>query len=61
MQNIMISSSSLCHSCVPLISTGGTNAFSLLQLEVEMKVLKSQECTAEQSTIITKEEVDMLR
>ncbi|XP_050761897.1 mitotic spindle assembly checkpoint protein MAD1 isoform X3 [Gymnogyps californianus] len=30
-------------------------------LEVEMKVLKSQECTAEQSTIITKEEVDMLR
>ncbi|NXJ43998.1 MD1L1 protein, partial [Ciconia maguari] len=30
-------------------------------LEVEMKVLKSQECTAEQSTVITKEEVDMLR
>ncbi|XP_010001578.1 PREDICTED: mitotic spindle assembly checkpoint protein MAD1 [Chaetura pelagica] len=30
-------------------------------LEVEMKVLKSQECTAEQSSIITKEEVDMLR
>ncbi|KAM9261347.1 mitotic spindle assembly checkpoint protein MAD1 [Cariama cristata] len=30
-------------------------------LEVEMKALKSQECTAEQSTIITKEEVDMLR
>ncbi|XP_009864891.1 PREDICTED: mitotic spindle assembly checkpoint protein MAD1, partial [Apaloderma vittatum] len=30
-------------------------------LEVEMKVLKSQECTAEQSAIITKEEVDMLR
>ncbi|KAM6320069.1 mitotic spindle assembly checkpoint protein MAD1 isoform 1-T2 [Podargus strigoides] len=30
-------------------------------LEVEMKVLKSQECTAEQSTIITKEEVDTLR
>ncbi|XP_009644217.1 mitotic spindle assembly checkpoint protein MAD1 [Egretta garzetta] len=30
-------------------------------LEVEMKVLKSQECTADQSTIITKEEVDMLR
>ncbi|NXI64056.1 MD1L1 protein, partial [Anseranas semipalmata] len=30
-------------------------------LEVEMKVLKSQECTAEQSTFITKEEVDTLR
>ncbi|XP_010568588.1 mitotic spindle assembly checkpoint protein MAD1 [Haliaeetus albicilla] len=30
-------------------------------LEVEMKVLKSQECTAEQSTVITKEEVDTLR
>ncbi|NXN42077.1 MD1L1 protein, partial [Rhinoptilus africanus] len=30
-------------------------------LEVEMKVLKSQECTAEQSTAITKEEVDKLR
>ncbi|KAM6054251.1 mitotic spindle assembly checkpoint protein MAD1 [Chlamydotis macqueenii] len=30
-------------------------------LEVEMNVLKSQECTAEQSTVITKEEVDMLR
>ncbi|XP_054068019.1 mitotic spindle assembly checkpoint protein MAD1 [Rissa tridactyla] len=30
-------------------------------LEVEMKVLKSQECTAEQSTTITKEEVDTLR
>ncbi|NXE89310.1 MD1L1 protein, partial [Menura novaehollandiae] len=30
-------------------------------LEVEMKVLKSQQCTAEQSTVITKEEVDMLR
>ncbi|XP_074453544.1 mitotic spindle assembly checkpoint protein MAD1 isoform X2 [Larus michahellis] len=30
-------------------------------LEVEMKVLKSQECTAEQSTAITKEEVDTLR
>ncbi|NWX74870.1 MD1L1 protein, partial [Alca torda] len=30
-------------------------------LEVEMKVLKSQECTAEQSTAITKEEVDSLR
>ncbi|XP_064009749.1 mitotic spindle assembly checkpoint protein MAD1 isoform X5 [Pogoniulus pusillus] len=30
-------------------------------LEVEMKALKSQECTAEQSTIITKEEVDTLR
>ncbi|NWU54014.1 MD1L1 protein, partial [Dromas ardeola] len=30
-------------------------------LEVEMKVLKSQECTAEQSTTITKEEVDKLR
>uniref|UniRef100_A0A8D0EU94 Mitotic arrest deficient 1 like 1 n=1 Tax=Strix occidentalis caurina TaxID=311401 RepID=A0A8D0EU94_STROC len=38
-----------------------TNSFSLLQLEVEMKVLKSQECTAEQSTVITKEEVDTLR
>lgn len=30
-------------------------------LEVEMKVLKSRECTAEQSTFITKEEVDTLR
>uniref|UniRef100_A0A663NC83 Mitotic spindle assembly checkpoint protein MAD1 n=1 Tax=Athene cunicularia TaxID=194338 RepID=A0A663NC83_ATHCN len=30
-------------------------------LEVEMKVLKSQECTAEQSNVITKEEVDVLR
>ncbi|KFR12262.1 Mitotic spindle assembly checkpoint protein MAD1, partial [Opisthocomus hoazin] len=30
-------------------------------LEVEMKVLKSQECTAEQSAVITKEEVDTLR
>ncbi|XP_071300064.1 mitotic spindle assembly checkpoint protein MAD1 isoform X2 [Agelaius tricolor] len=30
-------------------------------LEVEMKVLKSQQCTAEQSTAITKEEVDTLR
>ncbi|XP_061848511.1 mitotic spindle assembly checkpoint protein MAD1 [Colius striatus] len=30
-------------------------------LEVEMNILKSQECTAEQSTIITKEEVDTLR
>uniref|UniRef100_A0A8C3X909 Mitotic spindle assembly checkpoint protein MAD1 n=2 Tax=Passeriformes TaxID=9126 RepID=A0A8C3X909_9PASS len=30
-------------------------------LEVEMKVLKSQECMAEQSTVITKEEVDALR
>uniref|UniRef100_A0A8C4U068 Mitotic arrest deficient 1 like 1 n=1 Tax=Falco tinnunculus TaxID=100819 RepID=A0A8C4U068_FALTI len=30
-------------------------------LEVEVKVLKSQECTAEQSTIVTKEEVDTLR
>ncbi|XP_032053380.1 mitotic spindle assembly checkpoint protein MAD1 isoform X1 [Aythya fuligula] len=30
-------------------------------LEVEMKVLKSQECTAEQSTSITKEEIDSLR
>ncbi|XP_054036320.1 mitotic spindle assembly checkpoint protein MAD1 [Dryobates pubescens] len=30
-------------------------------LEVEVKALKSQECTAEQSTIITKEEVDTLR
>ncbi|NWQ60160.1 MD1L1 protein, partial [Neopipo cinnamomea] len=38
-----------------------TNTFSLLQLEVEMKVLKSQQCTAEQSTVITKEEVDTLR
>uniref|UniRef100_A0A663N9L4 Mitotic spindle assembly checkpoint protein MAD1 n=1 Tax=Athene cunicularia TaxID=194338 RepID=A0A663N9L4_ATHCN len=38
-----------------------TNSFSLLQLEVEMKVLKSQECTAEQSNVITKEEVDVLR
>nr|XP_021146086.1 mitotic spindle assembly checkpoint protein MAD1 isoform X2 [Columba livia] len=32
-----------------------------LELEVEMKVLKSQECTAEQSTVVTKEEVDTLR
>ncbi|XP_026714982.1 mitotic spindle assembly checkpoint protein MAD1 isoform X2 [Athene cunicularia] len=32
-----------------------------LELEVEMKVLKSQECTAEQSNVITKEEVDVLR
>ncbi|NWS14642.1 MD1L1 protein, partial [Pachyramphus minor] len=30
-------------------------------LEVEMKVLKSQQCTAEQSTVITREEVDTLR
>ncbi|XP_075021411.1 mitotic spindle assembly checkpoint protein MAD1 isoform X1 [Calonectris borealis] len=30
-------------------------------LEVEMKILKSQENTAEQSTVITKEEVDALR
>ncbi|NWS29984.1 MD1L1 protein, partial [Polioptila caerulea] len=30
-------------------------------LEVEMKVLKSQQCMAEQSTVITKEEVDTLR
>ncbi|NWH84310.1 MD1L1 protein, partial [Aegithalos caudatus] len=30
-------------------------------LEVEMKVLKSQQCTADQSTVITKEEVDALR
>ncbi|XP_062469577.1 mitotic spindle assembly checkpoint protein MAD1 isoform X2 [Pezoporus occidentalis] len=30
-------------------------------LEVEMKILKSQECTAEQSTIVTKEEIDTLR
>ncbi|XP_065588977.1 mitotic spindle assembly checkpoint protein MAD1 [Cyrtonyx montezumae] len=30
-------------------------------LEVEMKVLKSRECAAEQSTFITKEEVDTLR
>ncbi|NXD10720.1 MD1L1 protein, partial [Nothocercus nigrocapillus] len=30
-------------------------------LEVEMKVLKSQECTADQSVSITKEEVDALR
>lgn len=48
-------------SLVPFISTGGTHAFSLLQLEVEMKVLKSQECTAEQSTSITKEEINSLR
>uniref|UniRef100_A0A8C3C6N2 Mitotic spindle assembly checkpoint protein MAD1 n=1 Tax=Cairina moschata TaxID=8855 RepID=A0A8C3C6N2_CAIMO len=32
-----------------------------LELEVEMKVLKSQECTAEQSTSITKEEINSLR
>lgn len=44
-----------------LSSAAGTNAFCLLQLEVEMKVLKSQQCTAEQSTVITKEEVDTLR
>ncbi|OXB82745.1 UNVERIFIED_CONTAM: hypothetical protein H355_000443 [Colinus virginianus] len=31
------------------------------QLEVEMKALKSRECAAEQSTFITKEEVDTLR
>ncbi|NWU35143.1 MD1L1 protein, partial [Hylia prasina] len=30
-------------------------------LEVEMKMLKSQQCTAEQSTVITKEEVEGLR
>ncbi|XP_071426971.1 mitotic spindle assembly checkpoint protein MAD1 isoform X3 [Pithys albifrons albifrons] len=30
-------------------------------LEMEMTVLKSQQCTAEQSTVITKEEVDTLR
>ncbi|NXP88340.1 MD1L1 protein, partial [Passerina amoena] len=30
-------------------------------LEVEMKVLKSQQCTAEQSSVITKEELDTLR
>ncbi|NWX95457.1 MD1L1 protein, partial [Nothoprocta ornata] len=30
-------------------------------LEVEMKVLKSQECTTDQSVFITKEEVDALR
>ncbi|NXA49397.1 MD1L1 protein, partial [Nothocercus julius] len=30
-------------------------------LEVEMKVLKSQECTADQSISVTKEEVDALR
>ncbi|NXG01547.1 MD1L1 protein, partial [Sakesphorus luctuosus] len=30
-------------------------------LEVEMTVLKSQQCTAEQSSVITKEEVDTLR
>ncbi|KFP88288.1 Mitotic spindle assembly checkpoint protein MAD1, partial [Acanthisitta chloris] len=30
-------------------------------LEVEMKILKSQQCTAEQSTGVTKEEVDTLR
>ncbi|NWV38616.1 MD1L1 protein, partial [Grantiella picta] len=30
-------------------------------LEVEMKVLKSQQCTAEQSSVVTKEEVDTLR
>ncbi|KFV75202.1 Mitotic spindle assembly checkpoint protein MAD1, partial [Struthio camelus australis] len=30
-------------------------------LEVEMKVLKSQECTADQSVFVTKEEVDALR
>lgn len=44
-----------------LSSAAGTNAFCLLQLEVEMKVLKSQQCMAEQSTVITKEEVDTLR
>uniref|UniRef100_A0A8C6YPS8 Mitotic spindle assembly checkpoint protein MAD1 n=1 Tax=Nothoprocta perdicaria TaxID=30464 RepID=A0A8C6YPS8_NOTPE len=32
-----------------------------LELEVEMKVLKSQECTTDQSVFITKEEVDALR
>ncbi|NWR68130.1 MD1L1 protein, partial [Bucorvus abyssinicus] len=30
-------------------------------LEVEMQALKSQDCTAEQTTVITKEEVDTLR
>ncbi|NXR43284.1 MD1L1 protein, partial [Zosterops hypoxanthus] len=30
-------------------------------LEVEMKVLRSQQCTAEQGTVVTKEEVDALR
>lgn len=55
MQNLMISSS-LCCLCLPL-----TNIFCLPQLEVEMKVLKSQQCTAEQSSVITKEEVDTLR
>ncbi|XP_054247030.1 mitotic spindle assembly checkpoint protein MAD1 [Indicator indicator] len=39
----------------------GTHKQRAEMLEVEMKVLKSQECTAEQSTIITKEEVDTLR
>lgn len=43
------------------ISTEKLIPFSLLQLEVEMKVLKSRECTAEQSAFITKEEVDTLR
>uniref|UniRef100_A0A8C4JUV1 Mitotic spindle assembly checkpoint protein MAD1 n=1 Tax=Dromaius novaehollandiae TaxID=8790 RepID=A0A8C4JUV1_DRONO len=32
-----------------------------LELEVEMKVLKSQECTADQSLFVSKEEVDALR
>ncbi|NWX64134.1 MD1L1 protein, partial [Promerops cafer] len=39
----------------------GTHKQRAEMLEVEMKVLKSQQCTAEQSTVITKEEVDTLR
>ncbi|KAK4813681.1 hypothetical protein QYF61_019574 [Mycteria americana] len=45
----------------PVKSTPDQAMNSQCILEVEMKVLKSQECTAEQSTVITKEEVDMLR
>lgn len=47
--------------CALASAAGTANTFCLLQLEVEMKVLKSQQCTAEQSTVITKEEVDTLR
>ncbi|RMC17661.1 hypothetical protein DUI87_05325 [Hirundo rustica rustica] len=45
--------------CAPLSPEKG--AVIYLWLEVEMKVLKSQQCTVEPSTVITKEEVDTLR
>lgn len=47
--------------CALSSAAGTTNTFCLLQLEVEMKVLRSQQCTAEQGTVVTKEEVDALR